>query len=218
MNQYTIVHSVLDGGGVPLITPMKLKNMPDNFDPALFTEGIIAEPKLNGHRQLIQVIQGQGIVKAWSRNGKNTLWKLNYEIQNQITEWDTGVYDGELHLGFGSTFEDVLMKDNRPYFGYTAFDYIIDSNWNDITSLTYAKRRTLLHKAITSQSRATIIPIQIIKSRNELRYCLKRILVRRGEGLVLKLLNRSYSIGERTDAFMKLKKWPSDKFDLNLSF
>ena len=202
-----------------LLRPMLLKRMPVNFDPAQIAGGVAVEPKLNGHRQIIEVTKDGSLI-AWSRDQKNTLHKMNRELKIQVSQWEPGIYDGELHLGFGTNYEDVQMNKNRTRLGYTAFDRLKDKEGRDITHLPWIKRRFLLQEATRGliQSRATIIPVHVVGTRHELKRYAERIWSRKGEGLVVKLPNRIYEVGKRTDYFMKLKRWESEPIDLNICF
>ena len=201
-----------------MIRPMLLERMRPTMDPSRVTGGVALEPKLDGHRHLIRVHES-GEVEAWSRGGVDSLRKMDEELQIQVAGWEPGVYDGELHCGYGANYEDVARKVNFHHLGYAAFDILEDKHGNNLMGLPWAKRRMVLQEAVGPiQTRASITPILIVNKRDQMRRALARVKARGGEGLVVKLPGGMYEPGARRNYWQKLKRWETDKINLTLYF
>ena len=183
------------------LPPMFAESMPPDFDPA--ATPVAAEPKLDGHRHLVRV-RPDGGVEAWSSREKDAGHKMDPELTLQISRWMPGIYDGELHLGYGHTSSDVALLRNRSKLIYTAFDVLAVGD-EAVTDLAWENRRTLLMAAVKDGSRCGVTMVRECRDQDVLRKLVCREWNKGGEGLMLKLKGAPYAPGCRREFFLKVK-------------
>ena len=165
-----------------------------------FGNGLFAEPKMDGHRHIVRVL-ADGSMEAWSSGCKDSLHKMDDDLRNEVSRWAPGVYDGELHLGYGHTSSEVAKLVNRKHLIFEAFDLIAFG----YQRLPYSMRRSALVQMAKQGERATFTSVMTVKNDKEVERFTRREWERGGEGLIIKFPNGRYIPGMRSKAFLKVK-------------
>lgn len=165
----------------------------------------VVEEKFDGHRAIVQV--APGVVTAWSRTGKPCADKFNGVIRMALSGMPSGVYDGELIVPGGHSY-DVANMLNRSKLQLVLFD-VLQVEGFPCTSKDYHERRTVLEQIMSKQKYEClrIAPVWEIDSVADLIEHTARIWAENGEGVIIKRKKFSaYKCGKRADAFLKLKQ------------
>src|ERR1044072_5650445 len=188
-------------------------NLPSNFQPMLAATieesdldnlkyPVIVQPKLDG----IRCIVADGV--AYSRRLKlipNLHISRVLELELLIGE----MYDGELILKGGATFQDVasgiMTQEGIPDFEYVIFDTIDNG-------IKYSTRYNLLRAHIKEQDSDYLSAIYSVEvdSADELRVFETEILEKGYEGIIIRDPNSPYKFGRSTKKegyLLKLKRF-----------
>lgn len=181
--------------------PMMAKPIPKNFDPGRVP--VRAEPKYDGHRHLVLVSRDYEVT-AWSSRSIDATHKMDDELRGQLSRWKPGIYDGELHLGDGTTSSDVAKLANRSRLIYTAFDVLLLGG-EPVIHLPWTERRNMLRVAALVKERANMSPAWSCNSREHIDQMARDAWDVGNEGIMLKVMNAPYEPGKRRAHYMKVK-------------
>jgi len=173
------------------------------FD-ARFADDWLLEEKLDGHRCIIRVHDGE--VAAWSRpqpgkGGVALSRALPPEMIAVLRGMPTGDYDGELVAATGKAW-DVVRK--TAHLVFVAFDLLRVADY-DLTPLHYDTRRgtlleTLRHLPPNQDRVSTVLPTTPTWAG------VQAIWKRGGEGAILKRRTSTYQPGVRSGDWLKVKE------------
>jgi bifunctional non-homologous end joining protein LigD len=182
------------------IKPMLAEKLPAGF---FLRDGEWAvEEKYDGHRLIVSV--HGGAVTAWARSGKERV--LPDHIVTALEQFPSGTYDGELTAGEGGRSYNVTEKSKVHLRRFVVFDILRLLNQSLVASSYDQRRRymreifkTLKFEAVQMAKRWDVDTIE------EAMGIYKEIRKRDGEGIILKRRLARYTIGKRTEDFLKVK-------------
>lgn len=187
------------------IRPMLAKPMPKTLD---YSPGRwAAEQKFDGHRRIIEVVNGR--VTAWSRAGNVQVIKP--KLLTLLQQFPNGTYDGEQDIKGGKS-KDVKRTDRRGQARIVLFD-ILRSNGETCLDISYDNRRRLLEeifRTLAPDPRHLLLASSVpIETRGQQDRFLRTVWKDGGEGIIVKNRKAVYTPGKRTYDFMKIKKLES---------
>lgn len=169
----------------------------------------IAEQKYDGHRMIVRVgdtqdLFGRWKVTAWSRDG--IARELPRQIKDVMADMPRGVYDGELLVPGGKSF-DVTRLDMVERLHLVIFDVLERSRVSVIES-SLQSRRNLLEDIFRLSSD---VPVSLsqqhpIREASDIQILAEAVWAVGGEGLVVKKLSSWYRPGKRPKDWIKVKK------------
>lgn len=185
------------------VTPMFAAPMPKtNLD--LKSGAWYAEEKIDGHRLILQVINGVGL--AWSRNGLTRV--LPPHLHEAIKSLPDGIYDGELHTPGGRSY-GVKEIINGPTLVYTVFD-LLHFEGVSLLEHRYDIRRINILNILPKEGSIHYGWSVPVENEPQLSSLLSEVWERDGEGLILKHTGSIYVPGKRPkNTWIKLKKLQS---------
>jgi bifunctional non-homologous end joining protein LigD len=181
--------------------PMLAKPFKHKITPGRFA----VEEKFDGHRLIVRVARGKSL-KAWSRTGKDNLAKLSATMRKTLSEFPSGVYDGEL-VNRSDPHSYGVSHLQAKRLTFVVFD-VLEIGDTDAAHQTYDKRRTaleMLFEAYEGTPSVELAPKWLIDTQAELDAKVEEIWEREGEGVIVKRRDAIYHEGRRTDAFLKIK-------------
>jgi ATP-dependent DNA ligase len=209
--------------------PMLLQEYQSSKHAKLLSSGAYVQPKFDGVRCLAKFIPDEKLCILSSRSGQN--YKNPISIREQLTKLfdilssstplkkTDFVFDGELHIP-GKTSEYVAGAMNAKYITgeheavynqmmFTVFDIIILPH---ITEFDFQKRQEILQilfdKFDSTDSQIELSKVHYVTSEKEVFHLLHDVYEPAGyEGIVIRFINRTYELGKRSSAVLKLKSF-----------
>lgn len=174
----------------------------------------IIETKWDGQRILGRV-QGD-LSDWWSRTGKDNNHKVNARIRELVKRLPDGLYDGELILPKGRSY-NVQELLNRPDLTFMIFD-VLESGKMPVTHLPLSKRKEIINSAMAhygaqfTESELTT-SARYIQSATWTDYVdddqlwahIQQLWDTGYEGVIIKDLHAAYEPNKRRHAFLKVK-------------
>jgi ATP-dependent DNA ligase len=192
----------IDGYRVPapmLASPLAAGQTVTHFEG---NPDFVMEPKLDGVRVTVRVRAGEAI--GWSRPRAGApaalRRKLPAHITDPLTLFPEGIYDGELTVAGGKSF-DVLSLANESKLVLMVFD-VIELLGSDLTAEPYTTRRGYLEEIF----KALEFPgVQLIAVAAVSKAVVDGWMKAGGEGAVLKRITATYRPGARSTDWLKVK-------------
>lgn len=111
-------------------------------------------------------------------------------------------------------FQELMHRRRKYKIEKAVTEYPISVNFFDIlycngkncTELSYKERREILEKHVKEDEFAKYIPMNIVRNENEIEDFMENSINAGSEGLMLKMLDKSYQAGSRGSHWLKLKR------------
>lgn len=209
----------LSGHAVRLMEPFK-PMLADRDDVMTFMksigEAVLVEEKLDGERIQLHYDQKTRQFRYFSRAGiestrlySDSLTSIikDYFKESIVLDGEMMVYDQELqkYLSYDLVKTAAVMNDPTIHPVFMVFD-ILHHDGQSLSHLTLLERKAILQKHCpVVPDHLVILPYSMIKEVTKVYEYLDEILLRHGEGLILKSPRAPYEIGERSRHWLKLK-------------
>ena len=178
-----------------------------------------AEYKLDGERVQLHV-EGDKVV-LFSRSLEN-ISKYYPDIIEKIPKTlqaDQAILEAEAvaineNTGEFLPFQELMHRRRKYKIEKAVLQYPITVNFFDVLyyngksclGLDYVERRKILEKIIKEDDYAKHVPMNIVKSENDIEDFLENSINSGCEGLMLKMLDKPYQAGARGNYWLKLKR------------
>lgn len=177
---------------------------------------VIIEPKIDGIRVILEK-KGKEI-KLYSRNMRDLTERFNLMLGKLIEgiKYENCVLDGEMAVLKNKKFtsSNYVMKKtlgkNEKYV-YFVFD-ILEAGKDSLMDCDLITRKQYLSKGVSSNDNLSLVPHTVIDNEEDLQTIYKKILIKGGEGIVLKNFH-PYNKSK----YNWLKKKPFETLDLEIT-
>ena len=172
----------------------------------------MAQPKLNGVRCVVQMVNGE--VQLTSRKGTRYHVTHIEGFFNSLYSYsivpNSRIFDGELYL-HGVELGDVThaVSNNDPHLLFKLFDHVDENKTFSDRYLDITGYRSLL-----ADTHIEVVKATIVRHEQDL-IDIHRTYVQDGyEGAMLRDINATYTMGNRTPGMFKYKHFQDDEFDI----
>lgn len=169
------------------------------------------QPKLDGLRCLAKVEGG----KVELRSRQNKVFKVLQHIEDELSQFPDGVYDGELY-SHDATFQDIvsgIKRDEKN--GLTdKIEYWIYDLINDDTFENRYKQLLVINSYIKNSKSIKLVNTNLCEYPSDIEYFHKEAILSEMEGVMLRNAAGSYKINGRSADLQKYKKFMDEEFEI----
>lgn len=181
-------------------------------DCRTFSEDLVIQVKLDGHRCLITKHEGEII--AYSRQGKiiDSIDHILNPLKDRLPEGCT--IDGELYI-HGTPLQTLAswIKRKQPQtesLNYVAYDLISNDGYID----RHSELSEILSEVKTDQTgKIMILPYRQFTNTEDMFSELQTVRSNGYEGLMVRVKNRKYEAGKRSSSLLKVKQFQDAEFE-----
>jgi len=178
-----------------------------------------AEYKLDGERVQIHIEGEKTVLFSRSLENISSYYPDIIEKIPKTIQADNGILEAEIvaineNTGEFLPFQELMHRRRKYKVEKAVTQYPIAVNFFDILycngknclELNYKDRREKLEKVVKEDGFAKNIPMAIVKNKNEIEDFFENSINAGSEGLMLKMLEKSYQAGSRGSHWLKLKR------------
>ena len=171
------------------------------------TNNAVLQPKYNGHRCLVTMLDGELV--AYSRQGKiiDSIDHILEPLKAHMSEGMT--LDGELYC-HGYPLQTLASWIKRKQESTKLLTYNV---YDIIDSATYQDRRAMLEPFGDLSESVKLADTWDYVSDEQMGALFKTVRADGYEGLMLRLNNRGYEVGKRSNSLIKIKEFLDAEFE-----